>query len=186
MKKILIAVAIVCAAVMTQAATANWAISAANIFVGDGTATRYTGAAFVFNADTLTQSALFDLFNANQTLDLTAQSGYLASGSVANGVINATLAANKFGAFEQGSGDHNFYFVLVNDDKMFLSKTQNVSASATDTAVSITFGSQMTGSKLTTEGFSATGQWAQVVPEPTSGLLLLIGMGALALRRKRA
>ncbi len=185
MKKIMIAVAIVCASVMAQAAVANWKVSAANIFDGTGTTSKYAGTAYYFDAGSLSQSALFALFEANTSLDLTAQSGYLASGSVVNGVINGNLAANQFSAYEQGSGFHDFYFVLVNDDKMFLSDKKSFEAGGNDSAVSITFGAQTTGSKLTTEGFEATGQWAQVVPEPTSGLLLLIGMGALALRRKQ-
>ena len=38
--------------------------------------------------------------------------------------------------------------------------------------------------KLTTEGGKA-GEWTQAVPEPTSGLLLLLGVAGLALKRKR-
>ena len=33
--------------------------------------------------------------------------------------------------------------------------------------------------------FAATGTWA-AVPEPTSGLLMLVGLAGLALRRRRA
>ena len=39
MKKLMIAAAIVCAAVVSQAATANWVASAANIYSGTGGAT---------------------------------------------------------------------------------------------------------------------------------------------------
>lgn len=184
MKKIMIAVAIVCAAVMAQAATANWKAAAANIY--DGTAdAKYSGAAYFFNADAMSQAALFALFEASTSLDLTKQTGYLATGTVASGVINGNTPANQFSAFEQASGDHNFYFVLVNDDAMYLSATKTAAAGGTDAAVSITFGSQATGSKSITEGFTSAGTWA-AVPEPTSGLLMLVGLAGLALRRRRA
>ena len=187
MKKIMIAVAIVCAAVMAQAATANWKVSAANIY--NGTAeTKYSGAAYFFDATATSQEALFALFAADTSLDLTKQTGYLASGTVANGTVNANTAANQFSAFEQGSGTHDFYFVLVNDDAMYLSATKSVAASSTDNAATITFGSQANYSKSISEGFSGSAGWAQAaaVPEPTSGLLMLVGLAGLALRRRRA
>ena len=33
---------------------------------------------------------------------------------------------------------------------------------------------------------SAAGAWTAVAPEPTSGLLMLVGLAGLALRRRRA
>ena len=187
MKKIMIAVAIVCAAVMAQAATANWKASAANIY--DGTAdAKYSGAAYFFDASAMSQEALFALFAADTSLDLTKQAGYLATGAISNGSISSSAPANQFSVFEQGSGTHNFYFAVVNDDAMYLSASKPVAAGGTDTAVQISFGTQAAGSKSIAEGFGGTGTWSQAaaVPEPTSGLLMLVGIAGLALRRRRA
>ena len=192
MKKLMIAVAIVCAAVMAQAATANWRCSAANVYDGTGataTANKYTGSAYFFDADSLSQAALFAIIEAaDSTFDITKQTGYVATGTIAAGSM--AVASNTFSKFDQGSGDHSFYFALIEDDRVYLSATKTAAASGTDSPVTLAFGNQnpTTGAKssaLPTDGFVSAGQWASI-PEPTSGLLMLLGMAGLALRRRRA
>ena len=191
MKKLMFALAAASLVGLAHAAAANWKYTAANIYNGGGdSAAKYSGRAYIFDAVANTQEGIFSAFDAalkaHTTFDITKQNGYLADGTAANGLINANNTANQFSAFEQNSGTHDFFFVLIDGDKMYLSATKSgVDASSTDSPMLIAFGSQGDKSKLSALGYQGTGTWS-VVPEPTSGLLLLLGMAGLALRRKQA
>ena len=197
MKKLMIAAAIVCAAAMSQAAVANWKVGASNVYNGSGTATtddKYSGAAYIFLADAgaASQQALFNAFtSATEPFDWTKQGGYVKTGSVSAGSLGSSQAANQFTMFEQGSGgSHSFFFVLVQDDKIYFSETKSGATPANDSPMSIAFGNQKSTSGLPNSSLAATttfttGQWVSV-PEPTSGLLLLLGVAGLALKRRRA
>ena len=186
MKKLMFALAAASLVGLVHAAQANWKYTANNIYNGAGEtgATKYTGNAYIFNAGTVSQEDIFIAFKGNYlSFDITQQEGYLANGTAENGIIAASK--NTFSAFEQGSGAHNFFFVLIDGDKMYLSATKTAAAGSTDTALSIAFGNQAAKSKLSALGYQGTGTWS-VVPEPTSGLMILLGLAGLALRRKQA
>ena len=74
------------------------------------------------------------------------------------------------------------YFVIVNGGDFCISSLQ--SAAATKTLQY----SEKTASQavLNTTGSYAGAGWYAAVPEPTSGLLMLVGLAGLALRRHRA
>ena len=188
MKKLMIALAGVAMAIGAQAAAANWQASAANIYDGGGdSAAKWAGTAYIFDASVVTQEALFDAFAAGATIGTTT-TGYVASDAVSSGTLSSSTC--KFSYGEQGGGNYSYFFALVDGDNIYLSKTVTQAANGTATAKSISFGSQSptsgaTSKSLPTDGFVAVGQWA-AAPEPTSGLLLLLGMAGLALKRKRA
>ena len=71
-----------------------------------------------------------------------------------------------------GGSTYKFFYTLEDSaGNTFKSGTRTLKAQATSTG---------------TLAFSSTGSWTAAVPEPTSGLLVLLGMAGLALRRRRA
>ena len=179
--------ATVCIAIGAHAAAANWAATASNIYDGKGdSAAKYAGTAYLFDAATYTQAALFASFAGGT--DVTT--GAIKSMTIANGAISAANGAFEYG--EQGGGAYSYFFAIIDGDNMYLSKTVEVTANGTATTKTVGFGTQApttgaTSRSLPTDGFVGVGQWAAAaVPEPTSGLLMLLGLASLALKRKRA
>lgn len=180
MKKLIIAAAIVCAAVVANAAAINWTASAvldpeATAAAGKNTpGTGWLG--YCILASNL--ESVTDGLNAGDTTALLAASLTDAGVASSKGAMNVTG-----GSVEAGSKD--FYMIVLNATTLedatgyYVSNKVNATVDASlDTTVG--FGSQATASK-------ATANWtAMSVPEPTSGLLLLLGMAGLALKRKRA
>lgn len=95
-------------------------------------------------------------------------------------VSSGAIAATGFTASAEKESDYSFYFKITttSDSKevTFTSAAVTVTASDTGTAT-IGFGNQKTATQ-------AAGAWA-AVPEPTSGLMILLGMAGLVLRRRR-
>jgi hypothetical protein len=97
----------------------------------------------------------------------------IKTASASSGAINSTFSTDAV----TGGNSYNFYMVIEDNDKTFTSSTVAVVAQATSTA-NILFGNMATATQN-------SANWV-AVPEPTSGLLLLLGMAGLALKRKRA
>ncbi len=194
MKKIMIiAVAMVSAAV-AQAASVAWAITGVN--GPDGTALG-TGKAYVFfvqqdsgKADTSSWASIatkeaFVAALADASFSYTHAD--LKEGTAAGTwSYNSTTAS----AIDQGSiglsglTKYSVYAVItdtetITDDTKFMVTTASTASSTygdtAGTTKTFSIGSQATASQ----------NWANV-PEPTSGLLMLVGLAGLALRRCRA
>ena len=185
MKKILIAIGAVVIAASVNAASTQW------------------GGTFSTPdlSDTLPVGTQFALLYSTSAFSGAATSveGFTVGSKADNGgsivdvyAINSTQSENW--EFQKTWGnpgkDVNGYYAILtlNDtgDKaayMYLGEITGTTATSPTSNMLYNEGWADLNASLTTGGFNAT---VGAVPEPTSGLLLLLGMAGLALRRKRA
>jgi hypothetical protein len=184
MKKLIIAAFAVAFAAATQAATVVWGGAVATVeddmgVIGEG-ATAYllwSSTAYLADATKLSAAAIGGTTNNGGTIVATYN---ITSGDAGNGVFEGNY-------YKSGSVD-GYYAVLVKDptasDKLSyyyvgnLSGTSDLSSLA-DTDVRLN-ADWISGEYLNQGGYTVA------VPEPTSGLLMLVGLAGLALRRRRA
>ena len=179
MKKLMFVLAAVLAASMVQAAQFSW--GAKLIMDGwDGGANKIDGTAYIF-------------LDAGATTYSTVQ-GYISSKDVASikskAYDTASIAGGAFESLSPDDGDisapASFYFVVLNSDdsQAYISGKQDIASFETLGATEVGWGSQKSATNVAS-GWSSVGGTTPDVPEPTSGLLLLVGAGMLALRRKQ-
>ena len=172
MKKLIIAVAIACAAAVSQASTVNWGLT------GNVDATTYASAtAYLVCVDNLAKPSLTAETAAAWYKDngSTLASKAFRSASVTDGAVYESEALNE------AIGRKNYWLIIVADDEKNFAvstttKALNITTAALNATASWTAGTQMTSFATTSAS----------VPEPTSGMMLLLGIAGLALKRKRA
>ena len=190
MKKLMVMLAAVVMAAGVQAATWQWS-SAGTAAVTPGGTDALGGATIYlflgYDSSTLANNAKKDLLASLRDGD--AISGYSQTATLAN---DGTLGATEFTGPD--GKKYGFAVILADDAEgnSYALFTANKNATGADVGTAqLAFSIDSTTLKdLETTGTSAG--WYQTaaattsVPEPTSGLLMLVGLAGLALRRRRA
>ena len=183
MKKLMILAAATMIAAVTHASSVYWTCT--NVYSPDGE-NKNTGIAYFINAGTISQTAL--LGYSVDELKTALANNYSYSPNAAGTYSKAATQAVKVA--DLGLADKTDYtgvYLAIFDGssiddstKVYLTQEMALSTLDGENSAQVKFGTQATASKA---------NWTAIgvdVPEPTSGLLLLLGVAGLALKRKRA
>lgn len=182
MKKLMIAFATIAVAIVANAAAVEWSMTAITASPDSAAAAGWVG--YVMDAST------YDAFSALSADQIASyvDANYLYTGQTksARGSIALTIKDGNFAGDETVSS----YMVLFNNADASAA-TYYASTALGSTTIpsggadaSIKFGTFTTA--MSAAGSSGGWTSTAAVPEPTSGLLMLLGMAGLALKRKRA
>ena len=192
MKKLIMFAFVAVATVCANAASVNWLAQKGYLYEA-GTTTKITSgdAYLMFVTTSYTQSDLVNAFNAAGGDVAATIAAMTASGAMATGAGVVGSNARIEGASTYAiSSDMTAYYVVFNGGNMYISNTADALYDTVTGEASATFMTSMSNSTKApamdaSAGYTAAG-WYTAVPEPTSGLLMLVGLAGLALRRRRA
>ena len=181
MKKLMIAAAVAMFGVAAQAAMATWDVDTIYEKGSSDSATGYL--AYFVDADKVSTAQAISFLEANNF-------DFLADGSQAWAAADLTddgyVEGQTASVFGNGA-NVNGYLVIFNEGT--IADATFAYVASVDTASTTGLGGPAVFSFDDTQlaGMQTASNWTALnAPEPTSGLLLLLGVAGLALKRKRA
>ena len=185
MKKLLVFAACTMLAAVTQAASVGWTLMGAGDYANDS-----------YQFFIIGQKGVSSIATITALLDAGSDTSSYAFGS---GSVNSSGAASVTAASSGktiDAGTHTAFYVVFDSaspasgsaNYAVVSGAANLTKTVAATTASVTFAAGNASSILSNadnwKSFGPSGGGGDI-PEPTSGLLLLVGAGMLALRRKQ-
>lgn len=177
MKKMIIAACAITIGVVANAATVKWAVtnvqSSPDVAVAAGWAVQIYTSATTYD---YAKAATGDITATFEGSTVAAGANFRANGTVPDGQANGTTVSYYMVIYDNAS---------IADAKNYIVSAQKEAiATAAGSDITLSFGSM--SSAASSNMFVSSFWTSTAVPEPTSGLLMLLGMAGLALRRRRA
>lgn len=189
MKKLMVAAVAIAMAVVANAAAITWSTP---FGIADGIEEGVTSATMAYLIDTtvLSQTALYDAVIGGASLAEAVSGKTIKSAELVDGSLN--VPKWDLGSSYAPGQTVAAYMVLFDEDLNALYFSEEQSWQLHSTIVrNYKFNADSSIDAIVADmsGFDGSvGGWVSTasVPEPTSGLLMLLGMAGLALRRRRA
>lgn len=180
MKKLIIVAAIACMAAVSHAADFKWGLDSCDYYDKDGTTYLDYGTAFLYLGTVTASETAFNIGSAV----LLATSGFDGDNYI-YGNTSTTTSSDSLASDQAGQA---FSIILVNKAVASLDGFEGnyaivdgVSTRSSIPGATVTYYAMFSNSQTVT-----TASTMAAAPEPTSGLLLLLGVAGLALKRKHA
>ena len=183
MKKLMIALAAVALAAGAHAASVYW--TATNVYAGN-TTDKVGGVAYFLTTSMATVESWASMTSAKDFQDALAGKYSWTPGTAGTYSVTSANAVSNSALGLSDSTAYTGYLLIfdtatiTDESKYYITNTKDFTTMAGTSSASVGFMSQKTASQ------AAAGWTTVTVPEPTSGLLMFLGMAGLALRRRRA
>ncbi len=181
MKKLMILTTAIVLAAVTQAASVYW--TATNVYAGNDTDLA-TGIAYYMVTTVAETSAWKAGLTVDECKALVGNSYSYTPAEAGRYTIGSSAAVSNTDLGLSDSTAYRAYLVVFDGATIDASKSFYVSNTKDFTTQSGNFSANSAFSNQKTASQNPD-NWTAMAPEPTSGLLLLMGMGVLALRRKQ-
>lgn len=196
MKKLILAVAIVCATAIAQAASLKWGFGG-KVYVSENGSSSVLAADFTGSVSDSAYLALVYLGQNVSSIDIASITATSVVDTISFGISTSGAAKNKWNpatkttdlaSYNNGA---SFGIVFFDGDQFTMINSVDAATGAVGDGINnATSYADMSGqtpfSTLYATGGGSTAGAITTIPEPTSALMLLVGLAGLALKRKVA
>ncbi len=186
MKKLIVFGLAAIAAVAANAAAFQWSLNNVQK-VGD--ASSVGAKAYLIDSSVVSRDAMIAALTANDTSKIAGAAILTDTATIAQGTLGLSRINVTQGTASSTKETYSAYTVLLDGDlssaKNFI-VTSEIANKANPGYIPPGSTEPGIGNVGMAFGSQAGVAWTAMAPEPTSGLLMLVGLGALALRRRKA